>query len=744
MFLKKIILRGFKTFADQTEIDFGLESRITAVVGPNGCGKSNLLDAIRWVLGEDNSRRLRVSSLSDIIFAGTAKRKTLSMGEVSLIFDNTDGKVAIPYSELGIKRRTFREGESEFSINKNTCRLKDIKDLLLDTGLGEGSYAIITQGEVDAILSSKGEERRAVFEEAAGINKYKTRKVSAEKKLIAAEQNILRISDLKIEVEEHIITLEDQARKAKEYLAIQKNVRELELGMTKKIMGNLIEKKIVLEEQLAVAKQATAAKEAEEKKGEEELLKLKAEVRKIESELDSLFGELDRTKDKLRDLELNRRFFEGEIERDRRALAALKNKKIELLEKIDSLHKAEKESLKIDASNLQVAENIHAIAAHAKELARLLASIISFFNQAETFQVLDQLSGETSSRNIKIELLEEEAGRLAAEISQGEVLINTRTEELKKLSMAVGEDAAKAIILEKISKLKFDKETINKKAFEFEESIHSSEKLDRAANEKITALEIAIAKIEGEMVGLHEKIFGEYNLSMKELEELPYIIASVSKARTEIDEGKLRLRELEPVNLLAIEEFEKSKDRLSFLGAQLEDLNSARENLKNLIIELDKRAEEVFLETMQQLSAIFSETFSKLFTGGEAKIFLTPNMPALEAEIEIEVRPSGRKWLPLSMLSGGERSLCAIAILFSLLKIRPSPFCLLDEVDAALDEANIGRFVTMLKDLAVQTQIIIISHNKRTMEVADNIHGVTMQEAGVSRVISVKLANLSA
>jgi chromosome segregation protein len=207
-----------------------------------------------------------------------------------------------------------------------------------------------------------------------------------------------------------------------------------------------------------------------------------------------------------------------------------------------------------------------------------------------------------------------------------------------------------------------------------------------------------------------------------------------------VEEMKLKLRSLEPVNLLAIEEFEKGKERLSFIEAQLEDLNGARENLRSLITELDLKAEQTFLDTMQKLSSIFSEIFSKLFQGGEAKISLSPGVPTLEAEIEISVRPSGRKWLPLPLLSGGERSLSAIAILFSLLKIRPSPFCFLDEVDAALDDANIGRFTEMLKDFSSQSQILVITHNKCTMAVANNIYGITMEEPGVSKVISMKLA----
>ncbi len=266
MFLKSLILRGFKTFADQTEITFSEDARITAVVGPNGCGKSNVLDATRWALGEDNPRELRVASLPDIIFAGTAAKKALSMAEVTLVFDNSSGRISVPFTEVGLKRRTFREGESEFFVNKNSCRLKDIKDLLRDTGLGEGTYSIITQGQVDSILSSKSDERRMVFEEAAGINKYKSRKVFAQKKLIASEQNLLRINDLKIEVSEQIITLEGQAKKARTYLEIQSRVKEIDLALSKKMLTSIIERKQAVQAELEILKKASLEKRESEEK----------------------------------------------------------------------------------------------------------------------------------------------------------------------------------------------------------------------------------------------------------------------------------------------------------------------------------------------------------------------------------------------------------------------------------------------------------------------------------------------
>lgn len=737
MFLKSLTLRGFKTFADSTDLEFGPAVRITAIVGPNGCGKSNLLDATRWVLGEDNPRNLRVATLPDIIFAGTTKRKPLSLAEVSLLFDNTSAKLPVPFTEVAIKRRTFREGESEFFINKNLCRLKDIRDLLLDTGLGEGTYSIITQGQVDAILSSKGDERRAVFEEAAGINKYKTRKLAAEKKLIAAEQNLLRINDLKVEVGEHLLTLEDQARRAEEYLRVQTQVKEIEIGLIKKLLGNILEKKTKLEEDLARERKASAEKAAEEMKDEEDLAKLKESLRKIEIEVEEQLVKLDAEKDRRRDLELNRRFVEGEARREENLRQELEAKREELKKKTEALIKGDHDSPQLVAGNLSPSfdETLRLLLQQAKRAFQLLSSIIVFFGKETGFQILGSREIEATQK-LRIELLQEESKRTEAELEQVHFGLQAHRGELASLAAAETETEAKPTLSETLGQLKLERDNLKLRIAEVEEKIRRGYKEDRTPT---ATLEIALAKLEGEMLGLTEKLSGEYNLTLPEVESLPYTVSNVAKARSEVEEGKQRLRSLEPVNLLAIEEFKKTQERLSFIEAQLLDLNSARENLRNLIAELDTRAEETFLQTMQQLSVVFSETFSKLFTGGEARIALAPGVPALEADIEISIRPPGRRWLSLSLLSGGERSLCAIAILFSLMKIRPSPFCFLDEVDAALDEANIGRFTEMLKDFSSATQMIVITHNKRTMSAADSIYGITMEEPGVSKIISMKL-----
>lgn len=742
MFLKSLILRGFKTFADSTEIEFSDDARITAIVGPNGCGKSNLLDATRWVLSEDNPRQLRVASLANIIFAGTAARKPLSLAEVTLVFDNSAGKLAVPFTEVSIKRRTFREGESEFFINKNQCRLKDIKDLLLDTGLGEGTYSIITQGQVDAILSSKGEERRAVFEEAAGINKYKSRRISAEKKLIAAEQNILRISDLKVEVGENLLTLEEQARKAKEYLEIQSSLKELDVGLSRRLLQQICERREKLSQDLEKIKKESEVQKETEEKDAQELLALKEAHRNLEREIDEMLIKLDEEKDRLRDIDLDQRFVKSELQREEKFLNDLGEKETKIQQKIaQTKEDLEQERKGIEFSDIPLTEHFEALLKQSVQLIEALSALLSALGKENKLNLSYGRSIEKEETyRLRLEMLEEEGGKVVAEKDKVEFALQAYRSQFEnlthKIEGAKSTQTAANILVQK----RQEKEKLSQKISNLEEQIRNEGQAERKSLTEESFLEIALAKLGGEMNTIREKLSLEYNLSIEEALASTYEAQNISKAKKEVEEMKTKLRLLEPVNLLAIEEFEKGKQRLSFIEAQLQDLNSARENLRSLIYELDLKAEQTFLETMQQLSAIFSETFSKLFVGGEAKITLSPGVPALEAEIEISVRPSGRKWLPLPSLSGGERSLSAIAILFSLMKIRPTPFSFLDEVDAALDDANIGRFTDMLKDFSLQSQIIVITHNKRTMAVADNIYGITMEEAGVSKVISMKLA----
>jgi len=846
LYIKTLSLRGFKTFADKTDIELAPTGGVCAIVGPNGCGKSNIVDSIRWVLGEQSSKSIRTENLEEVIFAGSNLRKPLSLAEVALLLENEDGLLPIEFSEVSIKRRVFRDSESEFFINKSPCRLKDIKDLFLDTGLGGGSYSIISQGQVDAILSSKPEDRRAIFEEAAGINKYKTRKSAAERKLLAAEQNLLRVSDLKSEVSQQLSTLEEQAQKASRYVELKARLKEVEIGLCKRQLGRFWELKAQLLSQIEEFKKQAEQNLAGQRQLEQQKLEMRQAIRDVEQkERDlraGLAGELDAPlkmqilnanaeladqKNALRDIEEKIRFADFEIDRNARSVQSLtertrtlnceipgvttfvestRTKLREIKDRTAGLssQKAgfEEEEERTLESILTLVKDIYAklsglssgfaekFLSGAEGPSDKSAAILSLGeniggmlqelkNGTDTLEALlhrkrefKEVAGEEAvheadlrvelaAQEVRLSNLKSEAERAVAEaglmirgselrreeIGQAEVEKNKLLEKINQAEREIGELDAQ---------LSFSRSAVNQKLEELADQREKLENeldtLDRsggagdgqAVNESILKAEIALAKLEGENLSVVNKLMEEYGMTAEEAQAAPYEIASLAKAKEEIDTLRFSLRELEPVNLLAIDEFKRVSERVTFIDTQQADLVAAKDSLKTLVAELDARALESFLQTIETVNRNFQEIFASLFEGGEAKIVLGEGVDALSSGIEIIARPRGRKWLNLSLLSGGEKSLTAIAILFSLLKTHPSPFCFLDEVDAALDDANVRRFTKMLREFAKTIQMVVITHNKRTMEIADVIYGITMEEPGISKVISMKMSAVAA
>ena len=451
---------------------------------------------------------------------------------------------------------------------------------------------------------------------------------------------------------------------------------------------------------------------------------------------------LDEEKDQLRDIELDRRFTESETKRDQQNLVDLDRKASELCQRSLAIKTSlEKEQQGFDGSNLVCGTAATTIVKQTQALVATLSVLLASLGNEKEFSLNTGASQDKEEAyKLKLEMLVEEEQRLSQEKERLQFSLKAHQSQLETLNQKTTETKNQQTALNALNQKKLAKDDLFNNISKIEEKLRGEDKDERKTINQEAAIEIALAKLEVESSNIVEKLSLEYNLSLDDLNNLNYEIPSLRETKKQVEEGKLLMRSLEPVNLLAIEEFDKNKERLSFIEAQLADLNTSRNNLRSLITELDFKAEETFIQTMQQISEVFSETFAKLFVGGEAKIYLQAGVSPLEADIEISVRPSGRKWLPLPMLSGGERSLSAIAILFSLLKIRPAAFCFMDEVDAALDDANIGRFTEMLKDFSTQSQIIVISHSKKTMAVADNIYGVTMEEPGVSKTLSMKLA----
>lgn len=904
MYLKNLSLRGFKSFADKTTLELEPSPFMTAIVGPNGCGKSNIIDSIRFVIGEQSAKELRGDELEHLIFAGTNMRNPLSMADVSILLDNSDFKLKTEYSEVLIKRRIFRSGESEFYINKNACRLKDIRELFLDSGIGDGGYSIIGQGQVDSIISSKPLDRRTIFEEAAGIQKYKFRKRASERCLIATEQNLLRISDLKEEIKNSLDVLEKQAESAIKYKNLREKLKLLEVGMAKKQLKNINEKREDVLKKIEELKSKTSGSLNFYLKEEEEAAELKNAIRGLDDKIELLRNEIDAAKTKSQEsktkisveneriVQLEERLEILKIEKQKEG-TALQSKKDKLDNKNNELRNYKEKNteshgyLKLAQSaleeinnkisesitgwnslknpiyerDMEVSSNKHSIAeieltikfkketlskdsafldnlkglkediailendvmalesvdedlkkriSHRKsaidekieiEIAFIEKNISSQKTELEKMEEgkslkiasLKELENDMGEMNKQYEALEKKMNELSkekekaiaglaesriaysnyeenyrqkisglddlrSEFEESKSAFENKDEEINNISMRIAEamkqidetikkapelddkvDTLAKLIDEKVNgKLKKQVQLEN-----LENKIKEASSEDRSYRDLLAKEEIALAKVDGEIDLIRSLMENEYQMGIKDIEEFEAPqIGGISSVKNEIGEIKKEINEIGPVNLLADKEFEEQKGRFSFIENQYKDLISARDNLNSLIRELDAVAKEKFLEAIAIINGHFVRLFGTLFEGGDAKISIEDGDP-LEAGIEIIAKPSGKKWINLSLMSGGEKSLTALAILFSLLKTTPSPFCFMDEVDAALDEINTLRFTKMLKEFSPATQIIVITHSKRTMSAVNALYGVTMEEPGISKIVSMKLVRVA-
>lgn len=1181
MYLKQIEIHGFKSFAEKIELNFG--NTINAIVGPNGSGKSNISDAIRWVLGEQSAKTLRGSKMEDVIFAGSDSKKALGFAEVSLCIDNSDKKIPVDYTEINIMRRMYRSGESEYFINKTACRLKDIYELFMDTGIGRDGYSIIGQGRIDEILSNKSEDRRNVFEEAAGIVKFKTRKQEAEKKLEQTKQNIIRITDIIEEIHTQLEPLKEQAEVAKRYRGILEELKAIEINLMlnniDKYRSKLLTTKQEAEDIQGLINEKTSISAQFELKHSElkallsgleiNINQLSEEIHQLENNKEKLEGECNVLQERIKNLNLNtarlnkrdselkdevdktrqnidqnsqklvqlssaftevygrinektaefessyqainelesnledrqQRFIslinslselkskinstnifveninkrktqvEGDVsllelqqkdkekqlgrsmeeledfnrktEDCRLQIEELKAKKQEcegsllLLDEKTGKAKAEKEVLSsrlkvledmerdhggysravkvlmtenqritkgfcgvvgemikvptqyVTAIEIALGASVQSIVTEAENDAKLLIEYLKehkigratflpissvkprYFNDREKQlfsmegfvgvasdiigydskinNIMQSLLGRTAIvKDIDSAIkLARKAGyeykivTLAGEIvnaggsmtggslqsSSSSVLsrkseieslkaqhdakqkelegLNSSFEELKKKAADLNSDIdfkteifhslqidinnyrnrcenirndiqvikdrisinlkdlgdlekefseTQGIIKENTEKaeaVEVDKAAVEDEIAELQEQMKQFKEVRDAYNEEITELKIKLASVEhnkktteGSIRDMEERIrdieeeirnnqaeidreeaevttlnadFNEKKaeidravveagekhniLSDKEKEktaiceelqkietdtkeyskdiaslqtdlhkiEMQYARLEIELENTELklletydmgynkaleykdsglsltwaakrcEELKNDIREMGTVNVNAIEEYEKLSERHSFLSTQVEDLTKARDNLISVIAEIAESMKLQFLTEFNKINENFCEVFKQLFGGGHAQLVLSDEENILESGIEIIAKPPGKKLQNLMLLSGGERALTAIALLFGILKMKPAPFCVLDEIDAALDDANVDRYAEFLVNFSVTTQFIIVTHRKGTMESADCLYGVSMEDSGISKLVSVKL-----
>ena len=981
MYLKEIRAVGFKSFAEKITID--LTSGISGVVGPNGSGKSNIVDAVRWVLGEQSVKQLRgEGAMSDVIFSGSKSRKPASSASVTLVFDNTDKYLPTDYTEVSIKRCIYKTGENEYYLNNEKVRLKDIQDLLVDTGVNKESFNIISQGDIGVILSNKPEERRIIFEAAAGTLKYKKRKDEALRKLDRTHDNMNRVNDVIIELEKSLEPLKKQSASAKKYLENKKTLDEIEVSLivnevdninsnyqlNKELVKELSEKIISLEKDSNVDSSKIEELKFKQTKKEEELYNMQNELTKISEEAKSLLGKKDliaeRQKYSAEDSRVHENLVsikesilkkENEIFTSNASLEAL-NQKINLctikinekeeefinirklhddnekylikqnrLEnetkyKIEMLRNAIDNNSNLPYSVKNVLDNpkltgIHGVIGKLIETDKEYMTAISVaLSSATNYIVCDdsesakaainylkinkfgratffplniikpkEIDNETYRRlrdddnfvGIASDLVRynstydsiiknqlattivakdiDSANLIARKINyryrivtlDGELLhvggsltggvlknsassLITQKHELEdniktldalvlkraSLEEAINlndnkykvvleqknklleektnyeislryEEERKKLYEEELSKLKdessniedlingtlsseeekivneyYEKEKERKKLLidvsnlrneinDYKDTIREIERNNKVNNQEfykkqqeLKELEIKVNRDDVRLDNLLNTLQEDYSMTFERAKANYFLEIDPKEAREIVDKCKLEIKKLGDVNVGAIEEYERVSERYNFLISQREDLVKAEDTILEIIKELDDIMKDKFIKTFNTVKVKFKEVFRKLFSGGTAELKLTNEDDILSTGIEISALPPGKTLRHISLLSGGEKTLTAISLLFAILETRPVPFCILDEVEAALDEVNVDNFGKFLGEFKDKTQFIVITHKKKTMEYADVLYGITMQESGVSKLVSVKLEDI--
>ncbi len=764
MFLKKVEISGFKSFAQKTVLEFasgddtandGKRFPITAVVGPNGSGKSNVADSIRWAMGEQSMKNLRGKKSEDIIFAGSGKKEKLGSAWVTLYFDNHDKRIPLEFSEVAITRKIFRSGESEYSINGSKVRLLDVIDLLAKAGVGKESYCVINQGMSDAVLNATPSERKTVLEDAAGVKHFQIKKERAIKKLELTKTNLERVADLLKEIEPHLRLLKRQADKAQKGKDVANLLREKQVKLYSYLWHSFQKEK----DNVLGEKNDFGAR----------MMNVQREVDKINDELGRQSKEAQNSK-KQEELESKRRELSGELNKLEKEMVITEGRIV--------IEKERKNSQKI-------MESIPVDLGYVKgKLEKIRKDQDELINRLKAAEKLEDLQGiKEFARAIDQELFD-----LYEEVGKGKV--EQKNEEAEKANIEIDQ---------KIIELEGEEDNIEKKIKEIKEEIEKAEKeisaeieSGREMRQKFFELEREFNKKQEELNKLKDQ-FNEYKIRQARIEVREEDLTNEIKQEIKMEAGELKFdgEELDRENMekeinrlkvqweqiggidpMIMDEYEETKKRFEFLTQESSDLEEAMKSLKEVIKEMDQKIDEVFKEAFEKINEEFAKYFKIIFGGGQAHLIKskiksqkskikaeTPSEDTDNGEedaeeqeeeikdeigIDISACPPGKRISNLSMLSGGERSLTSLALLFAIISHNPPPFAILDEVEAALDEANSKRFSRIIQELSDNTQFITITHNRETMRQASILYGVTMGEDGISKLLSVRLDQVGA
>ena len=804
MEFKKLELSGFKSFFDKT--NFFIESGLTGIVGPNGCGKSNIVEALRWCMGETSAKSMRGSGMEDVIFSGTSNRPQKNISEVIITIDNSKKQGQgqfIDLDEIQIKRKIERDKGSKYFINGKEVRAKDAQTFFADLSTGAHSPSMISQGRIGMIVTAKPSERKSVLEEAAGISGIHIRRHEAETRLNAAENNLRRADELKKQQEKQLDNLKKQAEEATKYREFSEKIKSSEAALYYLKIQNIEKEKTQLKNNSSnINTQISSLKNKIDNTNsmlEEENRKLQplkdkkienlSRLQKINLDIANLQKEEERIKDLNKKIQNNLRTIDSDLEREKSiSLDASLNEK-RMLEEKNELLKTEKELFDIEnKSKLDLDSSSGKLQKLQTQLDNLINEIGTYIDSdrklsKEIFEELKQLINKITSsqeeyaiyfgknetiksdsikRKERINNIDQELENWKDLKLNSEKMVLELNERRKKLSIELEENQKnpEKIAINKGQNLQ-NLENTKKQSEELEVEIESGETRFNSINEELKSLQEKFAvlrenkaRFEATVEGIDQRKMDLIYVVKKELkiENINNLFSITGFTDPEklpsIDEQEVSLSELKKsrdalgsVNLRADLETEKFKVTIKKMEEDRADLVSAIVKLKSSINELNQKGRERLLDAFSKINKKFNEVYVKLFNGGNAKLELVDSEDPLEAGLEMLVSPPGKRLQSITLLSGGEQALTALSLVFAIFLTSPSPICVLDEVDAPLDDANVTRFCSLLEELTniTKTKFVIITHHALTMSKMNRLYGVTMPEKGISKLVAVNL-----
>ncbi|WP_440915849.1 chromosome segregation SMC family protein [Candidatus Pelagibacter sp.] len=790
MEFKKIQLNGFKSFADKT--NFLIENGLTGIVGPNGCGKSNIVESLRWVMGETSAKSMRGSGMEDVIFSGTSNKPSKNIAEVSVTVANENNEGPVQFRELdeiNVRRKIEKDKGSKFYINDKEVRARDAQMFFADLSTGAHSPSMISQGRIGALVTAKPTDRRAILEEAAGISGLHVRRHEAELRLSAAENNLKRADELRRQQERQLANLQKQAEEATKYKNISDEIKKIEAGLYYlKLLE--IDKEIKIENEINTEAETEVSGFNSKINELEKLIKTEVDkitplreknienlskIQRLNLELKSLDEENSRIQDEIENVKKSLQTIDDDISRERGIVIdansnekRLKEEKSELIEIDSKYYQTEKQSnedlensknkLKSEIDKIKQLINSQKNDDAIKSLDDCQFVIEEY---ADSYSKNQNIKRESVKRNERIAIIDKEIESWKNLLSNSEKMLAELSDRKNKLNVQRDKlDNQPKFQAEKKGQISENLRISENEKNENEEIINTTdEKIDTLRNQLNEIQEQSIqirerkassgATIEGlkkRKNDLVDRIISELNLTEENIlensnlfgvEELPDAVNQEDL----LDKKKQEREKLGSVNLKADEETVKYKTEIKKMEQDRADLVTAIIKLKDSINELNQKGRERLIEAFDKVNRKFNEVYTKLFNGGNAKLELVDSDDPLEAGLEMLVSPPGKRLQSITLLSGGEQALTALSLIFAVFLTNPSPICVLDEVDAPLDDANVTRFCGLLEELIkiTNTKFIIVTHHALTMSKMNRLYGVTMPEKGISQLVAVDL-----